>query len=135
MKGTKVLDSWALLAYFEGQEAGHEVNEILKEAAEKENLILISVVNWGEVLYTIQSRHGKEKRNDIEHLMSQMHLKIVDIDRDLTRLAVQFKATKKLPYADCFAAALAKSERASLITGDRDFLAVEGEIKIDWLGH
>jgi len=32
-----------------------------------------------------------------------------------------------------FAAALAKLRNAELITGDRDFKAVEGEIKIGWL--
>ena len=40
---------------------------------------------------------------------------------------------KKMSYADCFAAALAKLRSAELITGDPEFKAVEGEIKIGWL--
>jgi len=44
------------------------------------------------------------------------------------------KATKKLSYADCFAAALAKIRDAELVTGDRDFKAVENDLKrIRWL--
>lgn len=133
MKGVKVLDSWALLAYFEGEEGGSKVTEILKEAADKEKTLLISVINWGEVLYVIENRYGKEKRDEIDRLMNQMHLEIVDADKELTRQAAHLKATKKLPYADCFAAALAKIRKASLITGDRDFKHLDDALKIDWL--
>jgi len=133
LKGAKVLDSWALLAYFEGQEGGNKVTEILKETAEKEKDLLISVINWGEILYIIESRYGKDKKNEIEHLMSQMHLKVIDVDQDLTRQAAHFKATKKMSYADCFAAALAKMHKAELITGDKEFKEVENEVKIIWI--
>jgi predicted nucleic acid-binding protein len=45
-----------------------------------------------------------------------------------------FKATKKMSYADCFAAALAKINNAELVTGDREFKIVESELKkICWL--
>ena len=39
----------------------------------------------------------------------------------------------KLAYADAFAAALARLRKAELVTGDPDFKAVEGEIRIGWL--
>lgn len=133
MKGVKVLDSWALLAYFEGEQAGSKVTEILKKAAHKEKSLLISVINWGEVLYIIETRYSKEKREEIEHLMNQMHLEVIDADKDLTRLAAHFKATRKLPYADCFAAALAQTRKASLVTGDKDFKHLDGELEVDWL--
>ncbi|HOW64450.1 MAG TPA: PIN domain-containing protein [Candidatus Paceibacterota bacterium] len=42
-------------------------------------------------------------------------------------------ATKKMAYADCFAAALAKAENAELVTGDPEFKEVEKEIRIAWL--
>lgn len=38
-----------------------------------------------------------------------------------------------MSYADCFAAALAKENRAELLTGDKEFEQLEGEIKIAWL--
>ena len=38
-----------------------------------------------------------------------------------------------MSYADCFAAALAKINNAELITGDREFKEVEGEVKVVWL--
>ncbi len=133
MKGGKVLDSWALLAYFEGEKAGAHIIEVLKEAAQKEKTLLISVVNWGEVLYVIEQRYGKEKRDEIEHLMNQMHLQVIDADKELTREAARLKANHKLPYADCFAAALANLRKATLLTGDKDFEKLEKDLKIEWL--
>ena len=36
-------------------------------------------------------------------------------------------------YADYFAAALAKLRKAELVTGDKEFKQVEGEVKILWI--
>jgi uncharacterized protein len=67
--------------------------------------------------------------------MAGMQIELVPVDADLhlVRQAATFKATKKMSYADCFAAALAKLRNAELVTGDPEFKAVEGEIKIGWL--
>jgi len=54
-------------------------------------------------------------------------------DLTLARQAAIFKATKKMAYADCFAAALAKLRNVELVTGDPEFKEVEKEIKIGWL--
>jgi predicted nucleic acid-binding protein len=56
-----------------------------------------------------------------------------DANLDYVRQAAIYKATRKLSYADSFAAALAKIRDAQLITGDREFKQVEDEIDIDWL--
>lgn len=133
LRGVKVLDSWALLAYFEGEPAGAKVTELLKEAAEKGKNLLISVINWGEVLYVIESRHGKDKCEEAERLMNHMHLEIVDADKKLTSAAAHIKATTKLPYSDSFAAALAVNRKAALVTGDKDFRTVEDKIHLVWL--
>lgn len=55
-------------------------------------------------------------------------------DLELVRQAALFKVTKKMSYADCFAAALARTDNAELVTGNRDFKAVENDLKkIRWL--
>jgi uncharacterized protein len=55
-------------------------------------------------------------------------------DLELVRQAAVFKATRKMSYADCFAAALAKTRNAELVTGDSEFKVVENELKkIRWL--
>lgn len=128
-----VLDSWALLAYFEGQASGPKVKELFKQASENDNYLLMSVINWGEVLYTIELRHSKAEKEGAQHLMDKMHIQIIDIDKPLVQEAIYFKVNKKLPYADCFAAALSKQQKAILVTGDKDFTCVEDELSIYWL--
>lgn len=129
----KILDSWALLAYFEGSLPGKTIMELLKETAEGKYALSITSVNWGEVLYVTWRRYGEEKKNLIESMMEQMPLEIVPADKTLTRQAAYFKAVEKLPYSDSFCAALAYLKKAELVTGDKDFKAVEGKIKIQWL--
>lgn len=133
MPRDRVLDSWALLALFEGERAGEKVRDILKGAAERGRELYLSVVNWGEVLYVIERRAGKEKCDQIARLMRQMHLTVIDADQALTRQAAAYKAQGGMAYADCFAAALAKQKRAELVTGDKEFEAVEADIKVHWL--
>jgi predicted nucleic acid-binding protein len=51
----------------------------------------------------------------------------------LADTAADFKARFKLSLADAFAAALAKENKAELVTGDTEFKPLEGEIKIHWM--
>ena len=66
-----------------------------------------------------------------------MQIELVPVDTrdlELVRQAAVFKATKKMSYADCFAAALAKTRNAELVTGDSEFKVVERDLKkIRWL--
>ncbi|MES4792455.1 MAG: PIN domain nuclease [Chloroflexota bacterium] len=71
------------------------------------------------------------------HEIAGLRIELVPVDTrdlELIRQAAAFKATKKLSDADCFAAALAKTKNAELVTGDRDFKGVESDLKkIRWL--
>jgi len=62
-----------------------------------------------------------------------MGIEIIDVDMKLTQIAAQFKTKGGIAYADCFAAALSKQSKATLITGHREFKQLEKEIKINWL--
>jgi predicted nucleic acid-binding protein len=57
----------------------------------------------------------------------------LDADYELTKLAAEFRVQHKLPYADCFAAALASDRKASVATSDKDFEEVEKQVNILWL--
>lgn len=132
---TKVLDSWALLAFFEDEPAADEVEELLAKAGQGRHKLLLCVVNWGEVYYTtlrkVSAEAAEQKAREIAAL--PVELVPVGADLQLVRQAAIYKASGKLAYADAFAAALAKLRAAELVTGDRDFEAVEREIKIGWL--
>ena len=57
----------------------------------------------------------------------------MDADWENTRQAAQFKTPGNISYADCFAAALAKRMDAEVVTGDKGFAVLEGQVGIIWL--
>jgi ribonuclease VapC len=132
---TKVLDSWSLIAFFQGEPSAPEVKKILVHAETGRSHLLMTVVNWGEVYYNIMRRTSQAEAELIAREIAVMPIELVPVETDLelVRQAARYKASGKLAYADAFAAALAKLRNAELITGDPDFKAVQGEIKIGWL--
>ena len=128
-----VFDAFALVAYFRNEPAAGRVSELLSAADQREVTLMLSVVNWGEVLYESQRRRGPE---DVPHTMAvidAMPIELVDADRELAYTAAQFKARGGLSYADCYAAALAQLNHAAVVTGDPEFHSVESVIRIEWL--
>lgn len=129
----RVLDAYSLMAYFEGEAGKDQMIEIFRSARDSGRPLFLSVVNWGEVFYITLREAGREQADHVAHLISTLPIQIISIDLDLAKQAAEFKATRKMSYADCFAAALAKLRRAELVTGDKEFKQVEDEVKIHWL--
>ena len=130
---TRVLDSYSLIAYFEGEAGKDTVIEVFRSARDSGKDLFLSVVNWGEVFYIALREEGRERADEVAHLMSTLPIQVVPADLELAKQAAEFKATKKMSYADCFAAALAKLRKAELVTGDKEFKQVEGEVKVAWI--
>jgi predicted nucleic acid-binding protein len=129
----KVLDSWALLAFFKGETAADGVETLIHKATDEKARLFLCVVNWGEVYYGMWRAGGKTAADDVATDLSQMPVELVDADLHLAKQAAIYKATNKMSYADAFAAALAKIKNAELVTGDAEFKPLEKEIKINWL--
>ena len=132
---TKVLDSWALMAFFNDEPSAGEVEKLLFKAAEDKHQLLLSVINWGEIYYAVMRVDSQEAAEQKAKEIASLPIALVPVadDLELVRQAAVYKATKKMSYADCFAAALAKVKNAELVTGDTEFKEVEKEIKINWL--
>jgi len=130
---TTVLDASALLAMFFGEPGMELVRDLFQRAAEADRPLLVSAVNWAEVLYRLARRQGQDGVEIARHFERTMPLHVAPIDLELAEQTAEFKATRKLALADAFAAALAKHKKAELITGDLEFKVLEKEIKIIWL--
>ena len=118
---TRVLDASALIAYLEKEEGYEKVKDALSKAAETEKKLLMSAVNWGEVYYILVRHYDLEKAEEIARLIETFPVELVPADRELTKQAALYKALKKLPYADSFAAALTKIRKGELLTADKEF--------------
>ncbi len=133
---TMVLDAHALMVLFNDEPGAEEIEKILIKAESGSPKLFMSVVNWGEVYYSILRGASQEMAEAKAHEIAGMQIELVPVDADdleLVRQAAAFKATRKMSYADCFAAALAKIKNAELITGDREFKQLARDVKIHWL--
>ena len=126
----RVLDSWALIAFFEDEPAAGAVEEILDQANRDKHRLYLSAVNWAEIYYNTM----REVSREAAEAQAQM-IDVVGVGDDLklARQAAVFKATYRLSLADAFAVALAKEKKADLVTGDPEFKALGKEIEILWL--
>jgi ribonuclease VapC len=129
----RILDAHALMAFLE-KEPGYEILKVMfVSAVEKDEPLLMTTVNYGEVYYVVLRECGPEKVDEIERIVETLPIDLVDVDLSLAKEAARFKAKKKMSYADCFAAALAKSRKGELVTGDREFKAIEREMPVSWI--
>lgn len=130
---TRILDAHALMAFLEKEPGHQKVQDHFIAALEKDESLLMTTVNLGEVYAVVLRECGKEKADEIEKIVRTLPLKIVEVNWPLARQAARLKAVYKLPYTDCFSAALAKMQRGELITGNRKFRKIADEIKMAWL--
>jgi uncharacterized protein len=127
-----VLDASALMTFFEDRAGAEKVEDLIRLGVEGRRQLLMSVVNWGEVYYSTWRAKGPGVARKVLEDIAQLPLEIVDADLELTGAAAELRAEHKLPYSDCFAAALAAHRKAALATSDKDFAQVEKKIDILW---
>jgi uncharacterized protein len=128
-----VLDSWAVIAFLEDEPSGEKVEELIATAHEEEIPMYMSVINVGEVWYTLAREISEEEANTSVKVLRDLRIQFEDANWELAQEAARFKSQNKMSYADCFAAALAKSKKADLVTGDNEFRQLDDEIKISWI--
>ncbi|MCC6501260.1 MAG: PIN domain-containing protein [Anaerolineales bacterium] len=128
-----VLDTWAVIAYLEDEPSGEKVEDLIATAHEEQIPIYMSVVNVGEVWYTIAREISEEEADAGVKTLRDLRIQFENADWELTQEAAHFKSQNKMSYADAFAAALAKAMKADLVTGDNEFKPLDGEIKVLWV--
>lgn len=130
-----VLDSFAMIAFFENEAGAEEVAEILRRLVRGRAKGSMSVINWGEMYYSVRREQGEDDAEKILSLFNRYPIQLVDADRALTYEAAKLKAAHKIAYSDCFAAALAIKMKAPLVTGDPEFEKLEGRVLVHWIGR
>jgi PIN domain nuclease of toxin-antitoxin system len=122
---TYVLDASAILRFTDKEAGSDRVRDLFIRAAHGEVELLLSAVNWGEIVGALYKRAGG---------VAAVSLTIVAADKDLAESAAVFKYNFKVPFVDAFAGSLAFRERATLVTADYDFKNVPSStIKIELL--
>ena len=130
---SKVFDSFALIAYFRDEPNAAMVEGLMMSAAEKDEPLLMTDVNYTEVKYAILKKDGVKAWHEAAAILEGLPIHFVSTTRALADQAADFKARFKISLADAYAAALARTEKLELVTGDREFRALGKEISILWL--
>jgi predicted nucleic acid-binding protein len=130
---TSVLDASALLALFFDEPGADKMEHLFQAASEADRPVFISAVNWAEVLYRMERRHGQAGLEAARRFERTTPLETVPVDLAMAESAAHLKNAHDLGLADAFAAALAKSKKAELVTADTEFKPLEKQIKINWL--
>lgn len=129
-----VLDSYAMLAYFRNEEGREKVEQLLNDSVVNKHELYMTCINAGEVFYITYRRDGADKAALVWKALQQFPIHITEADMAFTHKAANIKARYKLSYADAYAAALAISKKATLITGDDEFDALkEKDFKVKYL--
>lgn len=133
MSASYVLDSYAVLAFLRDEPGGPKVRERLQAAVQGRIRLYLCLINYGEVLYLVERRWGEPELRRVMAILDELPIQVVPVDRPLTLAAAHIKAHYRLSYADAFAAALAQTLDAAVVTGDPEFKSVEGSVRIEWL--
>lgn len=129
----KVLDSFALIAYFRDEPGAEAMENLLVTAGKKDSPLHMTDVNYAEVKYSIVKKDGAAAWEEAAKILQGLPIDFHSTSRALADSAADFKARFRMSLADAFAAALAKEKKADLVTGDPEFKELEKEIKIAWL--
>jgi len=128
-----VLDSYALLAFFNDEKGSDTVKDLLVKASNYKTNLYLSNINFGEIIYIIEREFGVNSSQLTISRINKLPLEIIFADMDMTLEAAHFKANYPISFADAFAAALAKEKDAILVTGDKEFERLTMSIEILWL--
>lgn len=143
MKKKRVLDSFALLAYLNGEAAVEQVRKLLVEAqrtrlseksTQKGELLLMNEINLGETYYILSRARGVEKADYfLETILPGLPITVVTNSFEDIITAARIKAGYTLSFADCFAVMTAQQHKAAVVTGDPEFKTIEHLVTVEWL--
>jgi PIN domain nuclease of toxin-antitoxin system len=128
-----VLDSHALLSYLEGELGADFVANALGMADQGTLQCLMTIVNWGEVYYSLLRAKGDRRAQEATFVIDQLPVEIVNMDMNLVQRAGRFREEYRIPNGLCFAASLATSLNCPVMTGDQTFKRLEDEVQVLWL--
>jgi len=123
-----------MIAWLLDQEAAPRVDAIMQKADAGDLQLLMSWINVGEVYYIAAKRYGREKAERFLERLPSLPIRVVLPDETDIIAAARLKGSRRLAYADAFAAALALRKGATIITGDPELAALKDLLKIDWIG-
>ena len=115
-----LLDTKALIAFFNNEDGADKVAAILEEIDENKAEGFISAITVTELYYLYSRRIGERLARERIEQIKLSNLRIVTIDEDVAMKAGEYKV-KAIPIADALIAASAHFIDAHVVTDDEHF--------------
>ena len=115
------------------ERSGAAVRDLLRAADAAGERLLMNEVNIGEVYYLVAKRRSPAAAETFLHTFETMPIDPISNAFAEVIEAAKLKAQHAISYADAFAAATAIRHGAILVTGDREFRALEGQVTVRWI--
>jgi predicted nucleic acid-binding protein len=131
---TYVLDSSAILRYFDGEAGSARVSEIIKSHLAGRCEAVISAVHWGEIAGVTGKLHGSQSMEMVLSRLTAFGFQIIPADADRAVRAALVKLKRDIPYVDAFGVELAAEVKEGVfVTADFDFKPASRNVKIEFL--
>ena len=128
-----MLDSFALLAYLDGESGMERVKTILNGATKDQIRVMLPVINLGEILYITEREIGLVQAQAALAAIEQLPIEILPATREAVLAAAPIKANHHIAYSAAFVVSAAQEFRATVLTGDPEFKNVEELVPVEWL--
>ena len=115
-----LLDTKALIAFFNNEDGADKVAAILEEIDENKAEGFISAITVTELYYLYSRRIGERLARERIEQIKLSNLRIVTINEDIAMKAGEYKV-KAIPIADALIAASAHLIDALVVTDDEHF--------------
>ena len=126
-----ILDTSAILTYFEGEEGKKTVEEFLIESASHEIELFIPFSAAIEFYYINFNSQGEETANQRFAMLMSLPVEVLkSIDEPYMIQAGRLKASYPISFADALIAAYVYLENASLVHKDPEYLVLKNEIDL-----
>jgi len=130
VKDKILLDTYAVLAYLQGEKG----SEVVKDILASKNTVLMNEINIGETYYILTKSQNLEKAEFfLNTILPSLNIKPLGNTLNDVIEAARIKARYPISYADAFVVATALREKAIIVTGDPDFRHLEQTVKIRWI--
>lgn len=116
-----VLDTYAVIGFFYGEEGFQQVQSVIDQATDTKITLLFNEISIGEFYYRIWKSHSRERAEQGLTYLTQLPLTYVPIDRAFILAASSWKGQYAISYADAFVVETAMRNSCSILTGDPEF--------------
>lgn len=118
-----VLDTSAIVAYLAQESGGDCLADIRSSAG-------VPFVALTELYAVMWRKHGQVTADETVQSVLGWHLPLLTADERISLSAGYLQARHRLGIGDSYVAALTLASQATLVTKDRDFLALKPELEL-----